>query len=547
MHKGFYIIGLLILLVACTNNEQAKGDRMRALMELTAEKNRLEKPLPSDTTFQEVVDYFDEYGTANQRMKAHYLMGCIYRDMHEAPMALQYLLDAAGQADTLAADCDYVTLMKIYGQMANIYHRQMMPEEQLKAYQQYSKYALKTDSTSQAIRGVKMQISAYQLWGDTAMILALTDSVHKLYLYENMPQEAAGVYAAAIRIYLARQNYEKAKYLMDIYEHESGFFDAEGNTSRRRGAYYGAKGNYYFCINKLDSAEYFYRKLEQYGYYQNAYDGLMAVFNRQHKVDSVMKYNNLYKAAITQYVNEQQTAAIRQVGAMYDYNRNQKIAQQREREVTRKNNIIICVIIGAVLLLLLAIWFVWRQRRARQRSIAKLRSEVIKTHQLLVEKQHEIDQYHQNKEQYEVQLQAKYETLKSQYQTLNARLHEQQLSENFLALSESDIVQWLRSKGSGALGFDKVSDKELDQLHSAYQQYMPYLFHHFQSSKLTHLEMTIAMQVRLNFTYAEIMIIMDTQKQNVRNIKSRVNRKMFDDASAETLYENLVHFDVPTL
>ena len=102
MHKGFYIIGLLLLLVACTNNEQAKGDRMRALMELTAEKNRLEKPLPSDTTFREVVDYFDEYGTANQRMKARYLMGCIYRDMHEAPMALQYLLDAAGQADTQA-------------------------------------------------------------------------------------------------------------------------------------------------------------------------------------------------------------------------------------------------------------------------------------------------------------------------------------------------------------------------------------------------------------------------------------------------------------
>ena len=55
------------------------------------------------------------------------------------------------------------------------------------------------------------------------------------------------------------------------------------------------------------------------------------------------------------------------------------------------------------------------------------------------------------------------------------------------------------------------------------------------------------MLVRLNFTYAEIMIIMDTQKQNIRNIKSRVNRKMFDDASAETLYDNLVHFDVPTL
>ena len=543
MRRGIYFIGLLLLLLSCTDERQAKDVRMQELLKLVEEENRLEKRLPSDTVFQEVVNYYDDYGNANQRMKAHYLMGCIYRDMHETPMALQYLLNAAELADTLAPDCDYVTLMKIYGQMARIYHQQLMPEEQLKAYQQYSRYALKTDSVNHAIQGVKSQISAYQLWGDTAMILALTDSVHKLYLYENMPQEAAGVYAAAIRIYLARRDYTKAKQLMDIYEHESGFFDAEGNTTRRRGAYYGAKGNYYFCTDKLDSAEYFYRKLEQYGYYQYAYDGLMAVFNRQHKVDSVMKYNNLYKAAINQYMNEQQSAAIRQVGAMYDYSRNQRIAEQREREVARKNNIITSVIVGAIVLLLLAIWFVWKQRRSKQRSIAQMRSEVIKVHQLLTEKQCEIDQYHQDKEQYEVQMQAKYDMLKSQFQQLNGRLHEQQMSENFHALQESDIAHWLHTKGSGALGFDKVSEKELGKLHNAFQQYMPYLLHHFHSSKLTHLETTIAMLVRLSFTYAEIMIIMDTQKQNIRNIKSRINKKMFDDPSAESLFDNREQFD----
>ena len=103
MRRGIYFIGLLLLLLSCTDERQAKDVRMQELLKLVEEENRLEKRLPSDTVFQEVVNYYDDYGNANQRMKAHYLMGCIYRDMHETPMALQYLLNAAELADTLAS------------------------------------------------------------------------------------------------------------------------------------------------------------------------------------------------------------------------------------------------------------------------------------------------------------------------------------------------------------------------------------------------------------------------------------------------------------
>ena len=202
MHKGLYIIGLLLLLfVACT------GDReVRAVLERAETANKLYKPLPSDTVFQEVVDYYDRHGDANERMKAYYLMGCIYRDRHEAPMALQWYLDAVEQADTLAADCDYLTLMKVYGQMADIYHSQLMPSEEIEAYRHFSKCAEMMDSTYYAIRGIEFQLGAYQLLSDTAMILALTDSVHNLYQKAGMPQAAASVYPPAIHIYLARHD-----------------------------------------------------------------------------------------------------------------------------------------------------------------------------------------------------------------------------------------------------------------------------------------------------------------------------------------------------
>ena len=62
--------------------------------------NKLFKPMPSDSLFQEVVDYYDSKGTPNEKMEAHYLLGCIYRDMKEAPKAMQCYQDAVESVDT---------------------------------------------------------------------------------------------------------------------------------------------------------------------------------------------------------------------------------------------------------------------------------------------------------------------------------------------------------------------------------------------------------------------------------------------------------------
>ena len=81
--------------------------RMRHMLLSTQAKNKLYLPLPSDTLFQDVVDYYDDHGTANQQLMAHYLLGCIFRDRGEAPLALQCYKEAVGKVDTLSGDCDY--------------------------------------------------------------------------------------------------------------------------------------------------------------------------------------------------------------------------------------------------------------------------------------------------------------------------------------------------------------------------------------------------------------------------------------------------------
>lgn len=111
-----------------------KTEMRYRLLKAKAE-NKLYLQMPTDSAFQEVVEYYENNGTSNKRMEARYLMGCVYRDQKEAPKAMLWYNKAIECADTLDKDCDYTTLYSIYGQMADIYSKQYLHLEAIKAEQ----------------------------------------------------------------------------------------------------------------------------------------------------------------------------------------------------------------------------------------------------------------------------------------------------------------------------------------------------------------------------------------------------------------------------
>jgi len=93
MKKLVYIlVTVLLVLTACTGTSRHP--------QLLADAcNKCYDTLPSDSILHEVADYYDRYGSANEQVRAHYLLGCAYRDLGEAPQALQCYQDAASLAD----------------------------------------------------------------------------------------------------------------------------------------------------------------------------------------------------------------------------------------------------------------------------------------------------------------------------------------------------------------------------------------------------------------------------------------------------------------
>ena len=87
------------------------ADRMYYYVLLADAANKCYDTLPSDSIMQEVADFYDSHGTPNERLRAHYMLGCVYRDMGEAPHALECYQNAVECADTTAKDRTIVPIL----------------------------------------------------------------------------------------------------------------------------------------------------------------------------------------------------------------------------------------------------------------------------------------------------------------------------------------------------------------------------------------------------------------------------------------------------
>ena len=93
------------------------------------------------------VQFFDDHGTPNDRLLAHYLLGRAYYEAGEAPMALECYQKALDCADTTAKGFDFCTLSSAYSQMATLYHSQLLLINEIEARKKASHYAFRAKSS----------------------------------------------------------------------------------------------------------------------------------------------------------------------------------------------------------------------------------------------------------------------------------------------------------------------------------------------------------------------------------------------------------------
>lgn len=527
--------------------EFGKSFRMRYRLHRLNALNKVDTLFRSTDEAKELADYFDDHGTPNEQMLAYYLLGRAYYDIHEAPMALSCFQTASEKADTTAADCDFRQLSRVYGQMGNIFYQQCFYKQQLDCDELSVQYGYRGKDTLNALMSMADKFLGYKRLGDVDAAILTSDEVLRLFTLHGYRKECASYGASKIREYTDKGQYEKAKQYMDIYERESGFFDSENNIEKGRESYYNMKGHYYLAVNQYDSAEYYFRKELRDGKDFNNQNGgsrgLALLFQKKHIPDSAAKYA-LYSYEMNDSVYAHMAMQeVEKTRAMYDYSRNQIIAEQAKDKAEREQRIVWAVLSILVLLMMVSAYIareVYKKRQEMQEAysrkvsdLAKAQADIVRLRSL-AEHTEELSSLIAEKE-------TEMQKMADEIDSYKERLGTQRESAESL-LEDSDIYHELTKKAGKAL---ELTNDDWHQVNVLAIEVLPN-FYKFISSKKLELndkEFKTCMLIRMHFAPKDIANMLGVSQAYITKLRNNMMPKLFGmEGNSKELDEKLMQF-----
>ena len=551
MKHILYVISVFLVLsvlASCTDKEA-----MRQRLDYVSQCNR------ADTVFTEawlptvdsLVNYFDNHGNGNEKMMAHYLKGRVHHDMGESPIALECYQQAAEMADTTRKSCDFHTLAAIYGQMADLFDAQFLPNDEIKALSMAERIDLKAQDTLSAIKSYELRIRPMFLKGETdSMILTMLET-RRRYLQMGEKKNAAQSIYVMISILLDRNHIKEAKHYLDIYEKESGNFDKNGELIFG-GAYYYDKGRYLLAIGQIDSARLYFNKALERGLFEAGFKGLLSVYKAKHIPDSIAKYAELFANANDSsylHVNQQQ---IEQIRANFNFSRSQKEAEKEKDKATRARVMLGVFVLFTFVLIGIICIIIWLNRRKQQKkreNILKLEKDLGDAQLARWEVQEELEKLKSNdfesviaaKEKKEAELTRAIKRLQNE-NNIYKKKDSVKERDNLEDFRNSKIAQLFIRRATGKFEIPRPTDAEWSMLMSQFSKDIPVTFKSFGEGKpLSQLEQRICVLLILDISEKTISIMTDSVPSTVSNAKARASEKLFGKKAAQSLKTNLFH------
>ena len=542
--------------------------RMRYdLLEAKAQ-NKAFVDFTSDSIAKEFTKYYDSHGTANERMMAHYLLGCVYRDLGEAPHAVDCYLDAISLADTTSKDCDFYTLSCAYAQMADIYYKQLLLTNSIEANKKASIYAFRSNQPKFAITNLVGMASSYILLNKRDSAELILKKANGLYLRYGLLQNALQSSNSLLYLYVDNPSkLKEAKELIDKYEELSTHFDRSLELRGDKRQFYYYKGKYFEENNQLDSAEYYYRKVYRpnmsFVDMDPMYRGLLSVFTKRHQSDSIAKYSQLLCLANDSSIAKKDQDLTAPMAASYNYNRYQKEALENEKIAHHTQIILISILIG-VAIVALFLYTIWRNHLKKQERLRAEYTKATEEYEKNIRTMRLLDSAYQEvinavKEELSKtrsENQSHLETITAEYERNKTELEEEnhKLTGTIRKLEKQEAVSDYLQKTKELMNTEIVKHiKDLEQiplstltkddwnmLNAEIATYFPSIIHDLNSlPKITDQKIRVCLLVLLKIKDSSIANWLELKANRISNIKSELNKELFGESSARTLYNNL--------
>lgn len=539
MKKLTYILLTILVLVACTSRQEYAA--MRQGLDSINERNRNDEPF-TVSDVQPYLEFFERHGEPNDQMLANYMMGSAYRDEGNAPMALKYFRIATELADTTVENCDFHTLSRVYGQIATLFNMQRSPRLEIEAERKAVYFAWEAKDTISAITFYERLCLPYHMLNKMDSALYYSQGAAKLFKKIGRYDLAAGTLGFDIDIYLRWKEYDKVKKAIDEYEQNTLFFQQNGEIQKGREVYYSYKASYYEMTGALDSAEFYYRKTLYSNPNKNAeetaYKGLLSLYQKLRKSDSIAKYSFLYCQANDSASFAHSADEITRMQAIYNYDESERRAVKEEKKADNYRKLLFLIISLIVLCSYLIYLFIKRQKRLRKQELIKANTAYTKLLAKYSEAQNDLKTVQQGLNNYRTIKEQEIVNLRHELSAYLEEAEQQKKWDIEQAMLHDAVVLHFHKLASRA---QKASAVEWQDLNRFALDRLPSFINAIceESANLTDKELKICLLTRLHFIPTEMAALLDLTKQRISNIRAKANSKLFNDEGANSFDANI--------
>ncbi len=341
-------------------------------------------PHTSDTLARRIVAHYEEGGDERLLPEVYYYAGRVYRDLSDAPQALDYLQKAL---DLMENDTTNLKLKSVvYSQMGYTAYLCNLYDKALEMHRGCYNCAVHAKDTVGMIYGLMDIATCYirkHVEDSAYIIYKKTLKIGEIYSDKKL--------LASIKSQLASLQYSQGLYEEALSNIR---YSLKHSNPQNMSPVFCITADVFAALYKTDSALYYYRKILEVGNIyakQDAYKWLSHFYQKKGKIKEALIYTDYYKNTLDSVYKITATEAVARMNSLYNYQIREKenVRLKTEKEKSQKLIVILTVgIIFATTLAIIIIMYAKEKRRALHYKLEKY-EQIIKEYETIpsVEKQ----------------------------------------------------------------------------------------------------------------------------------------------------------------
>lgn len=321
----------------------------------------------SDTAILPLIEYYEKHGDKKLLAETYYYAGSVYRDMNDAPMALDYFQKAL---DVMPEDADLGLKSNICYQMGDLFLHQYFYDEAIEMYLEAYHY----DSIGKDITAA---VSCLESLGYTynkkkqkdSSIIYYNKAYNQARKNQNKKLEKS-VLGQMTSFYIENKEYDKAKNCLFPLLYSDTI-----NIMTR----YAMASDIYMNTEQYDSAKYYCNILIEKGSVyakQNASRKLIKIYFKEGLYDEMIKSLGLYEQYRDSVNNITATESVVRMNAIYNYQIREK--ENLKLRIENTHRLVIIVLISVFCGVCILLFIFYSKRAIQKRLRLELQIKILK-------------------------------------------------------------------------------------------------------------------------------------------------------------------------